>query len=66
VKTPKEFFAKFNAEMQKALADPQINDKLSQMGVIINSGTPGRFAEFLKLEFEKWAKVIKAAGVQAG
>ena len=65
VKTPKEFVAKLNTEIQKALADPQVKDKLTQMGVIINPSTPDQFGEFLKLEVDKWAKVIKTAGIQA-
>lgn len=64
-KTPKEFVAKLNSEIQKALADPQVNDKLVQMGAIINPSTPEQFGEFLKIEVETWAKVIKTAGIQA-
>lgn len=65
VKTPKEFVSKLNAEILKALADPQVKEKLTQMGVIINPSTQEQFGEFLKLEVEKWAKVIKTAGIQA-
>ena len=64
-KTPKEHVARLNTEILKALTDPQVKEKLVQMGVIINPSTPAEFGEFLRIETERWAKVIKTAGIQA-
>lgn len=65
VKTPKEVVAKLNAELVKALGDPGVKDKLTEMGVVINPSSPQQLGEFLKLETDKWAKVIKTSGIQA-
>ena len=65
VKSPKETVAKLNAEIVKALNDPSVKDKLTDMGVVLNPSTPEQFGEFLKHETDKWAKVIKTSGIQA-
>ncbi len=65
VKTPQEIVVKLNAEVQKALAAPKVREKLAEMGVIISPSTPEQFGAFLKLEIDKWAKVIKTSGIQA-
>ena len=65
VKTPQEIVVKLNAEVQKALATPKVREKLGEMGVIISPSTPEQFGAFLKLEIDKWAKVIKTSGIQA-
>jgi tripartite-type tricarboxylate transporter receptor subunit TctC len=64
-RTPKEIVAKLNAETLRALADPTVKEKLADMGVVITSGTPEQFAEFLKSETDKWASVIRTSGIQA-
>ena len=65
VKTPREIVARLNAEAQKAMATAKVKDKLVEMGVVINPGTPEQFGEFLKLEVAKWARVITTSGIQA-
>lgn len=65
VKTPKEIVAKLNAEVVKALGTPKVKDKLNEMGVVINPSTPEQFGGFLRLEIDKWARVIKTSGIQA-
>ena len=64
-KTPKEVVAKFNAETNKALADPALRTTLSEMGVVITPGSPEQFGEFLKAEVTRWGTVIKSANIQA-
>lgn len=65
VKTPKDIVAKLNAEVLKALGAPKVKEKLNEMGVVIKPSTPEQFGDFLKLEIDKWAKVIKTSGIQA-
>lgn len=65
VKTPQDIVGKLNTEVQKALAAPRVKEKLAEMGVVINPSTPEQFGAFLKLEIDKWAKVIKTSGIQA-
>lgn len=65
VKTPKEIVNKLNAEIVKALASPKVKDALSQVGVILDPGTPEQFGQFMRAEVDKYAKVINAAGIHA-
>ena len=45
-------------------ADPAIKAKLDGLGVIVVGSTPDELAALLKSEMEKWAPVIKAAGIK--
>ena len=62
---PKDVLAKLNAEIVRALKLPEIADKLSGAGVIVVAGTPEEFAAHIKMEMDKAARVIKAAGIKA-
>lgn len=62
--TPREVVARLNAETNKALADAAIVNKLAELGVVINAGTPQQFAGFIQAQTELWSGVIKAAGIK--
>jgi len=64
-KTPRDAIVKLNAELNKALADPGVREKLGELGVVFTPGTPEQFGSFLAAETDKWAKVIKAAKITA-
>ena len=61
--TPKEVVAKLNAEINKALAAPDVSAKLTGAGIEVAGGTPEQFAAFIQAEMQKWAKVAKDAGI---
>jgi tripartite-type tricarboxylate transporter receptor subunit TctC len=63
-KTPKESVAKDSAEMLKALEDPGVREKLAALGAVVDPLGPEAFSRFFNDEIEKWAKVIKASGIQ--
>jgi tripartite-type tricarboxylate transporter receptor subunit TctC len=63
-KTPPEVVRRLNAETTKALTDPALANKLSELGVVVTPGTPGQFAAFLKAQTELWSDVIKSAKIQ--
>jgi len=63
-KTPPEIVRQLNAETNKALADPAIAGKLSELGVVITPGAPEQFAAFINSQTELWAGVIKSAGIR--
>lgn len=65
VKTPHAVVTRLNAEITTILNDPEVKSKLADIGVVTTPGTPEQFGEFLKLETDRWAKVIKAAGIHA-
>jgi tripartite-type tricarboxylate transporter receptor subunit TctC len=61
--TPPEIVNKLNTAINAALADPNVRAHLADLGGIVMSGTPGDFGQVIIEETEKWAKVVKAAGV---
>jgi tripartite-type tricarboxylate transporter receptor subunit TctC len=66
--TPKEIVAKVNAALVGALAEPQVRQRLADMGQDIfprEQQTPQALAELQKAEIEKWWPIIKAAGIKA-
>jgi tripartite-type tricarboxylate transporter receptor subunit TctC len=63
--TPKDIVAKLNADIVKALNDPEVKQRLLQNGAEAMPGTPEQFGKTLKAEMTKWAKIIKAANIQA-
>ena len=50
---------------QAALADPAIKQRLTDLGCRIAGGSPADFAGFIAKETDKWANVIKFAGITA-
>ena len=63
--TPKEIVHRLSAEVAKALADPEVREKLNALGLTPRGTTPEEFDAFVAAETDKWAKVIKTAGVKA-
>jgi tripartite-type tricarboxylate transporter receptor subunit TctC len=47
-----------------ALADPKIKAQLADLGSDVLALSPADFGEFIADETEKWAKVIKSAGIK--
>ena len=64
-KTPKDIVAKLSSEALKALEDEDVKQKLSNLGAVIDPAGPEEFGKFLKEEIDKWAGVIKTAGIHA-
>jgi tripartite-type tricarboxylate transporter receptor subunit TctC len=48
-----------------ALADPAIQARLADLGSVPLSMSPSDYRAFIVAETEKWAKVIKFAGIKA-
>ena len=63
-KTPPDVVAALNAAAVEAMKDPGVREKLSSQGAILVGDTPEHFRSFIESETEKWAKVIKEAGVE--
>ena len=64
-KTPPEIVAKLNGELQRVLGLPELKEKLIAAGFDARTSTPEWFADFMKAETVKWAKVVKEAGIKA-
>jgi len=63
--TPGEIVEKLNEEINAALTDPSINARLADLGGMVLAGSPADFGKLIVDETEKWAKVIKYAGIKA-
>ena len=63
-KTPHPIINRLNKEFTAALLLPDIKQFLFNQGLDAAPGTPEAFAAYIKSETVKWAKVIKAAGIQ--
>jgi tripartite-type tricarboxylate transporter receptor subunit TctC len=63
-KTPKDIINRLNVEIAKILASADIKERFMVEGLEPMGGTPEDFAKFIGSEIDKYAKVIKAAGVQ--
>jgi tripartite-type tricarboxylate transporter receptor subunit TctC len=62
--TPGEIINKLNHEINAALADPMITERLADLGGAPMPMTPADFAKLIADETEKWAKVIRAADIK--
>jgi tripartite-type tricarboxylate transporter receptor subunit TctC len=63
--TPTEVIDKLNREINTALADLKIKAQLADLGSTVLAGSPADFEKLIAEETEKWAKVVKFAGVKA-
>ena len=62
---PQPILAKLNTDLVKVLNMPDTQQRLAEQGIDVAPTTPEYFAEFVRSEIAKWARVIKAAGITA-
>ncbi len=60
--TPRAIIEKVNAEVNRALADPKMRERLAELGGHPIGGTPEDFGKVIAAETEKWAKVVAFSG----
>jgi tripartite-type tricarboxylate transporter receptor subunit TctC len=53
-----------NKELNAGLADPKIKARIEELGGTVVGGTPAEFGTIISDATEKWAKVIKFAGIK--
>ena len=63
--TPAEIVTLLNKELNTAVADARIRARIVELGGTPLGGTPAEFATIISEATDKWAKVIKFAGVKA-
>jgi len=65
VKTPREIVQRLNQEMVKALAVPEVKEKLAALGADVVGTTPEETAAIFKIDLAKFTKVAEAANIRA-
>jgi len=62
---PKDVMQRLNAEVNKAIADPELRKSLSDQGVEFTGGTSADADKFVHGEIDRWARIIKTRGMSA-
>ena len=62
--TPPAIVQKLNREIAKALENPELRNKLTGMGYQVYNSTPEQVAQKIKVDIEKWSKVIKSGNIK--
>jgi tripartite-type tricarboxylate transporter receptor subunit TctC len=63
--TPADIVDKLNGAINAGLADPKYKSRFNDLGAETFAGSPADFGKFIVDYTEKWAKIIRAAGVKA-
>jgi tripartite-type tricarboxylate transporter receptor subunit TctC len=63
--TPKDVISRLHQEAAAILRAPDIRERLARDGTEVVAGSPEEFDAYIRAEIAKWAKVVKAAGIQA-
>jgi tripartite-type tricarboxylate transporter receptor subunit TctC len=61
--TPPEIIARLNAAVRKAVAAPEVVQRLQESGVTARSGTPEQLRDLLDSEIKRWSGVIARARI---
>jgi tripartite-type tricarboxylate transporter receptor subunit TctC len=64
VGTPADIVQKLNAEVNKALQNPDLRARLAAQGADILGGTSAEYAAYLRAEMPRWAKAVKDSGAK--
>jgi len=63
--TPPAIIDRLNKEINAGLADAKVKERIVELGGTVDGGSPAEFAAVISEATEKWAKVIKFAGIKA-
>jgi tripartite-type tricarboxylate transporter receptor subunit TctC len=61
---PRDIVARVHDVTHKALAFPDVKEKLGAAGFEVLLSTPEQFGDFVRVEVERWGKVVKASGAK--
>ncbi len=62
--TPMDIVHKLNAEIGRALKDPEFAEQISAIGIDPLGSTPEEFSAFLRKEIPRWKQIVQEAGVK--
>jgi tripartite-type tricarboxylate transporter receptor subunit TctC len=64
-RTPRPIIDRLNSEIVRALATPELRERMEGMGADPVGNTPEEYTRFVQNEIVKWGKVIKFAGIKS-
>ena len=62
--TPRDVIARLQTEAAAGLNAPDVKERMAVQGLFVVANTPEQFANFLKTEVPRWAKVVRDAGIK--
>ena len=62
--TPQDIVRRLHEESRRALASPDIREKLVRAGNEPVGTSPAEFQAFIRAEYDKWAKVVRQANLR--
>ena len=62
--TPPEIIARLNSEIRKVLESAEAQEVLKSEGLTAKTNSPEEMANYVKAEYQRWGRVVKAAGIQ--
>jgi len=63
--TPRPIVMRLHEEIRKMMQQKDVQERVAGLGFDVVASTPEQFAAQVKVEVDKWGKVIKAAGIKA-
>jgi tripartite-type tricarboxylate transporter receptor subunit TctC len=63
--TPAAVVARLNADIHKALADPEVKERLAALGAEVSPSTPEELATLVRSEHERYGRLIRDANIKA-
>ena len=64
VKTPPVVLSKVSEDLARVLRLPEVRERFATLGIEPMGNSPQEFDRFFRAEVDKWAKVVKATGIQ--
>ena len=64
VGVPADVVNRLNAEINKALNDPAMRERMQADGTTVFTGTPEEFAALIKSDVARWADIVKKTGIR--
>ena len=62
--TPRAIVRRLNAEVNRAMQQPDVNAKLTTAGLIIANESPEFFQDYIKSEYAKYGKLVRDIGLK--
>ena len=63
--THNDIIEKLNKEINASLADTALNQRIAELGETVSVSSPSEFGKYVVEYTDKWARVIRAAGIKA-